>query len=251
MPTPFMHIAAAHRFLTDEAVNAKQREFLSDPAQLGAFLLGNVAPDARVSGSLDRSATHFFEYAAQIQPHAVNAMLSQHPELSYHNTADAQRAFIAGYIAHLAMDVTWSEAMLYPHFYKRPDWADPQVRYIMLHVLLCHLDERDYRQWPSDYASALASSAPHHWTAFLPDADLTLWRDLIALQICADCASQTLEILGGRVTIGQAGLADILNDTERMQAELWDYVPLEVVSEVEAAMYSAMVAQVDAYFNAD
>jgi hypothetical protein len=243
MPTPFMHLAAAHRFLTDSDVPPFDK---LSTGNLGAFLLGNVAPDARVSSGLRRAETHFFEYAAKVNPPAGEAMLAAFPQLKM--AEGSQRAFIAGYLAHLAMDVVWTEDMLFPHFYQR-DWASRMTRYEILHVLLCYLDTRDYRRWGEDYGDALAGAQPHDWLPFLPDADLADWRDVIARQVCGECESATLSVLGARVTIGQEGLQAILDNPQRMQTELWDHVPLSLVAEVEAKMYLVMKQQLIDYLS--
>jgi hypothetical protein len=243
MPTPFMHIAAAHRFLTDSDVSTEGQDHLQG-AHLGAFLLGNVAPDARVSSGLKRAQTHFFEYAAKVNPPAGEAMLAAHPQLR--TAKGEQRAFVAGYLAHLAMDVIWTEELLFPHFYVR-DWGDQMTRYEILHVLLCYLDARDYRRWGQGYGEALAVAQPHDWLPFLPDGDLASWRDVIAQQVCGECESATLSVLGARVTIGEGGLRAILDNPQRMQAELWDHVPLSLVNEVEEKMYLAMKQQLIDY----
>jgi hypothetical protein len=194
---------------------------------------------------LSRGDTHFFEYAAKIEPNACDAMIEAHPSLV--SARDEQRAFVAGYLAHLAMDVAWAEDMLFPYFYDRHDWADEITRYNMLHVLLCHLDARDFRQWDESFPDELAAANPDGWLPFLSDNDLAKWRDLVAEQICASCESKTVEVLGKRVRIGAEGLQNILDDPARMQSEVWDYVPLTVVREVEEHMYRAMVAQIMRY----
>lgn len=238
-----MHLQAAHRLLNDDSVLHSSRQFLS--THLGAFLLGNIAPDARVSGGLDRANTHFFEYAPRIEPHAVEVMLTTYPELKF--AEHQQRAFIAGYAAHLAMDVVWAEAMLYPFFYKRKEWADGRTRFNMLHVLLCYLDARDYRQWDDHFPAALESAFPERWIAVIPDESLVAWRNLIAHQICLECHSQTVPLLGRRIDIGEEGLRDILESDHRMQDELWQYVPRSAVSDVEIQMYDAMKLWVEKY----
>ena len=238
-----MHLRAAHRFLNDADVPQNLR----DPLNLGPFLLGNVAPDARVSGGMSRGETHFFEYAPKVAPKATDAMLTAHPSLK--NAQGEQRSFVAGYLAHLAMDVVWAEDMLFRYFYDRDDWADDITRYNMLHVMLCDLDARDFRQWDGGFPQALARAHPDSWLPFLSDDDLRIWRDLVANQICADCESQTIEVLGKRVKIGAEGLQEILNDPARMQSELWDYVPPSAVEDVAATMYRAMVDEVTRYMD--
>src|SRR5260221_4240641 len=106
MPTPFMHMALAKRLLADGTFPEPARKFLA--ANWGPFLLGSVAPDARVSSGMDRAATHFFEYAPIIDPPPVQAMLARHPELVRSAILDdEQAAFVAGYAGHLSMDEVW------------------------------------------------------------------------------------------------------------------------------------------------
>lgn len=245
MPTPFMHLRAAYRFLNDPAVPASIRAELGSSENLGAFLLGHVAPDARVSGGLSRDSTHFFAYQPVVNPDAGDAMLAEYPALK--NATGAQRAFIAGYLAHLRMDVIWCEVMLFPNFYQKEWGGDPETRYNMLHVLLCYLDEQDYRQWSSDFAPALRDAQPHGWLPFLSDTDLQAWQQIVARQICEGCESETLAVLGKRVRIKEAGLRALLSDPLQMQTNLWDHVSQAIVADVEARMYSAMVAWIIRY----
>ena len=89
---------------------------------------------------------------------------------------------------------------------------------------------------------------PNQWLPFLSDQNLQTWRDIIANQICADCASQTIEILGKRVSIGAEGIRQRLNDMDGLQADLWANVPLETITIIEHHMYEAMVNRVLGYF---
>jgi hypothetical protein len=245
MPTPFMHLRNAHRFLSDSAIPQNLRDDFSRAGRLGAFLLGSVAPDARVSGGMSRGETHFFEYAAKIEPNACEAMLNSHPSLK--SAQGDQRAFVAGYLGHIAMDVVWAEDMLFPYFYQRDDWADQITRYNMLHVMLCHLDARDFQQWGEAFSDELAAAQPENWLPFLSDGDLTQWRDIVAAQICHTCESQTLNVLGRRVNIGEGGLREILDDPAKMQSEVWDHVPQTAVQQVEDHMYQAMLDEIMRY----
>jgi hypothetical protein len=194
---------------------------------------------------MSRGETHFFEYAANVEPHPCDAMLEAHPSLG--SAQGEHRAFMTGYLAHLAMDVTWAEDMLFPYFYDQHDWADETTRYNMLHVLLCHLDARDFRQWDARFPDELAAARPDGWLPFLPDHDLAQWRELVADQICSSCHSKTIEVLGSRVKIGPEGLRNLLHDPAMMQFELWDHVPMAVVKNVENQMYRAMVEQITRY----
>ncbi|MBZ0310662.1 MAG: hypothetical protein K8I82_31680, partial [Anaerolineae bacterium] len=108
-------------------------------------------------------------------------------------------------------------------------------------------DARDYRQWDENFPAALDTAAPENWIAVIPDVSLVEWRNLIARQICLECHSQTVAVLGRRIDIGEAGLRDILESDHRMQDELWQYVPRSAISEVEIQMYDAMKLWVEKY----
>src|SRR5258708_39750816 len=116
MPTPFMHMAFAERLIADPVLPAGVRDLLV--SNWGAFLLGSIAPDARVSSGIDRVGTHFFEYVPHIDPSAVQVMMTRHPELAGISLSEGgRRAFIAGYVAHLMMDQILCTALLFPVFF--------------------------------------------------------------------------------------------------------------------------------------
>ena len=80
MPTPFMHLAFAQRVIDDSALPMAYRETLTAPENWGAFLLGSVAPDARVSSGIRRADTHFFEYTPTIPVPPFTVMLERFPD---------------------------------------------------------------------------------------------------------------------------------------------------------------------------
>ena len=233
LPTPFTHLAAAQCLLEDAHIDVAQRMFLSE--ERPAFLLGNIAADARISGGVTRESTHFFAYDRPIEAHPWRVMLAQHPRLCPPNSA-AQRAFLAGYVAHLCMDEIWSLAMVRPHF-GQGEWLDRRRRFLMLHVILIFMDERDYgllAAWQSD---SLCAAVPQAWTPFLSDETLAEWRDFIGQQMPPRGSSQTLSVLGERLGMQPGELRAILDDPARMQADLWQHVPGAFLAQVEAEMY--------------
>ncbi|MBZ0288780.1 MAG: zinc dependent phospholipase C family protein, partial [Anaerolineae bacterium] len=131
MPTPFTHLETAQRLLRDPQVPAAARALLE--AERSAFLLGQIAADARVNSGLLRTDTHFYHYDQPIIQHPWRVMLERHPALLQAETA-AQRAFLAGYVAHLCVDEVWLMEMLKPHFGDR-DWAPQPTRFFILHIL--------------------------------------------------------------------------------------------------------------------
>jgi hypothetical protein len=165
--------------------------------------------------------------------------------LRYSALSDAaQRAFVAGYAAHLAMDAVWFVQML-PHFSR--DWAPRAQRNILLHMLLAHLDARDRACLAARDYPALKSAAPKAWLPFISDADLSAWRDLIADQLAPEAHSRTLEILGSRILMSAAQMQAFLADEAQMGV-LWQNIPPNLIATVESAMYVGVRQTVNAYF---
>jgi hypothetical protein len=245
MPTPFTHLKTAQCLLADDALPVEVRAALD--AERGAFLLGNVAADARVGADLKREATHFYAYDKGISEHPWRVMMRQHPVLETPQNP-AQRAFLAGYVAHLSMDEVWSLDMLGPHFAGR-DWAPWSQRFIMLHILLIHMDERDLAGLSAWQGPALAGAAPQDWIPFMSDTILSGWRDFVADQIKPGGESQTLQVFGSRIGYTAEDLRAILDSPERMESDLWAHITPDLLAEIEASMYRHAREQMLVYWN--
>lgn len=233
MPTPFSHLAVAQRLLKDEQIPQSDRDLFR--ANLGAFLLGNIAADARVGASIPRERTHFYAYGQAMVDHPYKVMLKEHPYLLQPANAH-QQAFAAGYIAHLSMDEIWSQQMVGPYFFAR-DWGSRGFRFLMLHIILIYMDERDERCLEAWQAEGLISAHPTQWVQFLADDDLRDWRDTIYNQIKPGGQSKTLEIFGQRIMKTPDDLRAVLDSEELMQSGLWNNVPRQVLADIEDAMY--------------
>lgn len=241
MPTPFTHLHAAQRLLADPLLPAATRRLLA--AERPAFLLGSVAADARVASGR-RADTHFYVYDEPLDEHPWRVMCQQHPALW--TPADAaQRAFVAGYVAHLCMDETWSLDMLAPYF-AQGAWLTPGERFFMLHIILIYMDERDYGALAGWQRGALLAGQPAGWLPFMPDGVLREWRDFIGGQLPPG-HSQTLEVFGGRIQRPAADFRAMLDAPAALQANLWEHVPPDALADVEARMYAFARQQMQVY----
>ncbi|MBA3868624.1 MAG: hypothetical protein H0X30_05685 [Anaerolineae bacterium] len=244
MPTPFTHLETAQRMLVDGRIPSDIRSALA--LEKPAFLLGNVAADARTNGDLTRESTHFYTYDKGITEHPWRVMVQQNPSL-LHPTNPAHRVFVAGYVAHLTIDETWSLEMLGPHFVGR-EWASNAFRFLMLHMLLISMDERDYSALQPWQSATLASAEPDHWLPFMNDHILDDWRDFISEQISAEGHSQTLEVLGKRINKTPAELRAML-DSQEIQSDLWGNITPDLLATVETSMYQHACEQLCVYWN--
>ncbi len=244
MPTPFTHLEITQRLLKDDAIPTTIRDELDQTRP--AFLLGNVAADARVGASMRREDTHFYSYGQPIERSPWRVMLAEYPMLETPHDAD-HRAFIAGYVAHLSVDEYWTKHMTHPRF-AYDEWGDRMERFYMLHILLITMDARDYQRIEAWQPPALSQAKPNHWLPFLPDDGLCGWRDLIHDQIKPSGESQTLEIFGGRISKTPAEMQAIVDDRDEIQARLWDHVPQADVAEIETGMYRYARQQLITYW---
>jgi hypothetical protein len=232
-----MHLAFAQRVIDDPLLPTATRTLLTAPENWGAFLLGSIAPDARVSSGIRREDTHFFEYTPEIAVPPITVMLNQFPQLKRDQlNTDSHIAFVAGYGAHLAMDEIWCVDLLFPYFMHR--WDDKYNSFYMLHMLLGTLDARDYDRLPrGEHYAAVVAAQPDRWLPFIPDDALVEWRDLIAGQIAPGASSSTVEILSQRINMPPAEMHSFINTPEQMDQALWRKVPPAIIANVEQSMY--------------
>lgn len=241
MPTPFTHLAYAHRWLEDSSSDAVMRIRLQ--RHLPDFLLGSIAADARVPSVDSRAATHFYTYTDPMTEHPWRVMLAQHPTLL--QLASDGQALVAGYVFHLAMDEYWSLHMLEPHFANAKWGSDRAERFRVLHLLLISMDERDRDGLPASDAHTLLESHPHGWLPFMSDTILIDWAAFMARQIVGD--SQTLEIFGGRIQQSPAQLRAILDAPDQMQAVLYQHLSRTFLADFEQRMYDFASQQLDCF----
>jgi hypothetical protein len=105
MPAPSLHLPLA--FETLRAVPA-----LTD-ADLPAFLWGGVAPDVAQLYGRPRSETHYWPLG---DVSGVLRLLAAHPHLAAAALLPSERAFVAGYLAHLVADEQWTFCLWRPYF---------------------------------------------------------------------------------------------------------------------------------------
>lgn len=237
MPTPFTHLQAAERLLNDAEVPEAVRQMLQQ--YRSAYLLGSVVADVRLPSN-DRAETHFYRYDEPILDRLWRIMLAQHLALSEALPAE-KRAFMAGYVLHLSMDEYWALEMLQPYFVQK-EWPDHRESFLMLHVVLTYMDQRDYGLLTPASRDGLQASEPQAWLPFIDDALMRQWRDYIAGQLPPG-QSQTLEIFAGRVHRVIPEYLSLFDAPEAIYTQLWQHIPQAALAEVEAGMYAFARAQ--------
>jgi hypothetical protein len=246
MPTPFTHLEIAQRLLRDEAIPARDRALLN--AHRSAFLLGSIAADARVGSGASRDTTHFYMYGQDIVEHPWRVMAYRHPAIM-HPHSTAHQVFLAGYVAHLAVDEVWSKYMVGPNFGGATWGPNRAFRFYMLHIILIYMDERDRPQIEDWQPDTLCAARPNDWLPFISDEDLLAWLNIIHRQITPGGESETLEIFGRRISRSPEQMRAVLDSEAAMQANLWDNVPRAALQSVEARMYDHARQQLIVYLD--
>ncbi len=244
MPTPFTHLASAQRLLDEDQLPAPGRNRLA--AHLPAFLLGSIAADGHADApGLRREDTHFYTYDRPIAAPLPEVMLTRYPALAAPATA-VQRAFVAGYIGHLALDEIWTEQVTRPYFIESV-WGSSAERFLMLNLLLIGRDERDRASLRPGLMAALSRACPADWLPFLPDSALIAWRDLVACQLEPGAPSRTLPIISQRTGRLVDELRALADSEEALESRLWSHIPRRVVNETEIQMQAYALEQVALY----
>ncbi len=180
MPTPIMHLVLAEEILRSDDLPLTARRLLI--RQRGPFLLGNTAPDVQTISGQPRKETHFCTVPRTTDRPTCEAMFAAHPQLAHVESLSlAQAAFIAGYLAHLAMDEVWLDAVYERHFLG--DWGSRRERLFLHNVLRIWMDARDQQRLNGSVDVALRKAMPQGWLPLVGDEHLRTLRDWLAEQL--------------------------------------------------------------------
>ncbi len=207
-------------------------------AQRPAFQLGCIIADARVTGGLGREVTHFYRLDQPISERPWRVMFARHLSLLPARD-EAHLAFLAGYVAHLALDEYWAENMVRPHFWGREwDVTDWREKLFALHLILTVMDERDQPELEAWQADSLAQCQPQDWLPFMSDETLRDWCDFVAAQIAPGGQSQTLAIFSERLRCDAAEVRQVLDEPALLHERLWRHIDPALLADVEARAYA-------------
>lgn len=249
MPTPFMHLRVAQRIYDHPALPPASRRQLEE--EWPSFNLGNVAPDFQTICDVPREVAHFYELPPARDVEAHEKMLDVHPELADPAQLAADQAvFIAGYRAHLLLDLRWYWEILIPCFVDAADWpADHRKRFLVHNTLLTYLDRQSRTALPDDAGPTLATARPHGWLPFAGDGDLIRWRDMIASQLAPGTTPATVTIYAERMRMSPAVFAANLDNRDWMAEEVFRRVSLDHVLGVIDRGVDASVRLVSDYLS--
>ena len=237
MPTPFTHLYIAEKMAARLAADSSAAQDGSGPHLLAllqqqwpAFYLGQVAPDVQDVAGLPRTATHFYSVPPEEGNLAYPRLLAQYPQLAdVRQMPLPQAVFIAGYSAHLLLDLIWFREILLPYFVEPVSLGDFSRRDYLHHILLIYLDGLAHAGLPATAVSTLAAARPQQWLPFVPDRHLQTWRDTLAAQLKPGAPLETMTVYARRLGISAASFAAQLSDPGWMSDHFFALVPVERV----------------------
>ena len=216
-----------------------------------AFYFGKTAPDVQTISGQPRPETHFYWFPLLDQILPWRQMLKRFPELANTPKLDpARAAFTAGYLCHLQADIMWIEMISIPFFIGPASWKKSKREKIFLHnVLRAYLDEQIFPELPSELGTCLARVQPDGWLPVVENRDLLAWRDYLAEQLSPEGVTQTIEVFAARQGVAVEEFSGLLHSEERLEAELFSFVPRDTLVEYREAVIVENLVLLGQYFS--
>lgn len=248
MPTPFYHLGIADALLTSPDVPDEIHTFLNE--QRCAFYLGKTAPDVQSISGQPRPATHFY-HVPLVDPTAPwTRMFRKYPALNDPaQLSPAHTAFMAGYVCHLQADVIWIKDVFVPFFLPRLTKKDHKYLAYIHNALRTYLDERILPGLQSGAGGCLHSAQPNGWLPFVEQHYLEEWRDFLSDQLMPGAKSQTIEVFAARMDMSPEEFLQLVHSEERMEQEVFSFVPREVLVEYRDKLIAANIDLLVSYLS--
>ena len=238
VPTPFYHLSIATEILAGSDLPASIHALLHQ--QRCAFFLGKTAPDVQTISGQSRPETHFYRVPLIETNPPWERMFNRYPDLARPDQLPPdQAAFIAGYICHLQADIIWIKDLFLPYFLPLlAKHRRKQVGYLH-NVLRSFLDERILSALQEDVGQCLLQVRVEDWLPFVEGPYLIEWRDFIASQLLPGAKAQTFEVFAERMNMPVDALLDLVHSESRMEAEIFSFIPYQVLVEYREKLVSA------------
>jgi hypothetical protein len=135
-------------------------------------------------------------------------------------SAQAQAAFIAGYLCHLLADWLWIGDIFVPAFGMQAEWSEIHQRLYLHNVLRAYLDQQIISGLFNGVGVNIGEVTPNQWLPFVEDRYLFTWRDYLAEQLQPGAKIHTIEVLARRQGATPEEYMAILGSEERMENEI-------------------------------
>ncbi|MBI2886725.1 MAG: hypothetical protein HYY02_05910 [Chloroflexi bacterium] len=241
MPPIGWHVATAREVLQRLGAGAPEEH-------LGCYYLGSTAPDIRVITRQPREETHYYDLSLPQSESGVPKLLETHPHLL--QLQGRARAFMEGYITHLAVDELWIEQVFRPYFGRESSLSDRFRANIMDRVLQFYMDraEREDRDLFQAFYEHVFRADPGEEVGFIDLPTMYRWRQVVSNILTQDPNWEGFRAFLGRRFLDDGQVADerardLLEHLPDLLEEVLRYVtPERVVAFREDAIQRATAA---------
>lgn len=215
---------------------------------LGAFILGATAPDRRILTGQPRQETHYFRLTQDGEGDGVRGLFLACPELrKQEGLSWRDRAFVAGYLSHLAADEAWIVRVYRPYFGNLDSLgADPHHN-ILDRALQYDLDRQELgqREKMALYKERLTREEAPLGAAFVDAVALARWRDFAINATTREATWQRFEGFIRRYRsdpgIDETEVAYFLSDPPAMLERVFQAMPRRLLTDVREHSIEATV----------
>jgi hypothetical protein len=196
--------------------------------------------------------THFYKLPPDPDNQAYTRMLSRYPQLTdIQQMPTGKEVFVAGYIAHLLLDLIWFRQVVVPMFYDKPQLGDVSQRHLLHLVLLTYLDKLAYEALPESAGNTLSKANPLNWLPFATDEELREWREFLVLQLLPEGMPLTAQIYAGRLHMTAEAFTAKLDDGVWLRKNLFAQVPVSAVEHILAEAVPASIRLIYRYLEGE
>lgn len=240
-----------HIYLANQVAEQLDRSSVYD--HLGSYFLGSTTPDIRAMTGWPREQTHFAPLSVEEVGTGARTMFRMHPELSQDITP-ATKAFLAGYVSHLAADEVWITSVFRPHFdtaLEHSRVTDDEVEAnIWDRALQLDMDRQTLPQLNGETnpQEVLACSDQDVSVSFLEEGILTEWKDWVGRfmgwEFTWDRLKRALNRLYRDDEDVQRTVERFLEGMPRSLEQVYEKVPEGEVSAYQHRALAATISQV-------
>ena len=244
-----------HIYLADQVSQQLDLGYVHD--HMGSCLLGSTAPDIRAMAKWARQRTHFDPLSVDQVGTGTKEMFAQHPRLADHKSQTPEtRAFILGYVCHLAADELWITTMFRPHFQEGSQGISNQLEgQIWDRALQLDMDrsviEEDFFELDPDML--ISGSEKSVLIEFLEDELLSEWRNLVLRFLGWDFSWDRLKRALNRMHRDDEGVQMVvdsfLTNMPESLEKIYQVVPRSMIESYKERVVVETLSQVREYLS--
>ncbi len=244
-----------HIYLAQQAAEQLDWGFVHD--HLGSCFLGSTAPDIRAMTKWDRERTHFTGLSVESVGVGTRRMFELHPELADRGRqSPATRAFLLGYVSHLAADEVWITTMYRPHFGEGSRVAGSELEaHIWDRALQLDMDRQVQTQHDGFPATdeAIPDSEQGVDISFLDEEVLREWRSWVSRFLGWDFTWERLKRALNRMYRDDDAVQQVVDrflaEMPQSMERIYEKIPREKLEAYQQRTLAETVAQAREYLS--